>query len=87
MRNLHQQIMEQWTVDEVTTHIPEAKNVLRERNISAGRGISLANMAAATGNPVDELTAAMHYRMRRAARQVRVEEAPVAQAEEAELVV
>lgn len=87
MRNLHQQIMEQWTVDEVVAHMPEARDVLYTHNISASRGMSLANVAAASGTSIDELTAAMYYRMQQAARRARVEEAPAAQDEkEAELV-
>jgi hypothetical protein len=83
MRNLHQQIMEQWTVDEVAAHMPEARDVLHTRNISPSRGISLANMAAATATPIDELTTAMQQ----AARRARVEQAPAVQVEEeAELV-
>jgi iron-sulfur cluster repair protein YtfE (RIC family) len=57
-------------VDHVVEQIPEAVQVLRERNISANRH-SLANAAATTGVSSDELMAVLDHRSRRAARRNR----------------
>ncbi len=69
MRNFN--VSRDWTVNEVVANIPEAKEALAERNISATNRFSLANAAEAASVSTDELQAVLEFRMRRAARQAR----------------
>lgn len=61
--------LEQQTVAQVLTHVPEASSTLRSYGIDPTSRISLAQAAAAASVAPDALLAELEYRMRRTAQQ------------------
>ncbi|NOK61505.1 MAG: hypothetical protein GFH27_549311n88 [Chloroflexi bacterium AL-W] len=68
MRN---ESVEQQKVDQVTQNIKGAHLTLRTYGIDSSSRMSLAQAAAATSTPSDELLAVLEYRLRRQAKQAR----------------
>src|SRR5438045_1383784 len=59
--------LEQQTVDQVTTHVSGASDILRRYGIDPSGRMPLALAASAVSVPADELLAVLEYRMRRMA--------------------
>lgn len=57
---------EQKTVDQVVARVPEAGRVLRSYGIDPTSRLTLAQAAAVTSAPVDEMLAVMEIKARRA---------------------
>lgn len=60
---------EQKKVDSVMAGLPEAKRVLHARGIDPSSRLTLAQAAATTSTPIDELLAVLEFKARRAMRQ------------------
>lgn len=73
-------------VNEVAGRVDSAKEIFYARGMSASNGLTLANAAAVAGVNIDELTATLEYRMRRAAGQPQAASTAAVVEEDAELV-
>lgn len=71
---------EQKKVDQITARIPEARRVLRTYGIDPSSRLTLAQAAAATSTPTDELLAVLEFKARRAMRQSQAVEREVVHA-------
>lgn len=60
---------EQKKVDQVIAQVPEASKVLRSYGIDPSSRLTLAQAAAVTASPVDEVLAVLEFKARRAMQQ------------------
>jgi iron-sulfur cluster repair protein YtfE (RIC family) len=66
-------------VDQVAARVPGAGQVFRKYGIDPTNRLTMAQAAAATATPVDEVLAVMEYKARRAARRAQAAPAEVAE--------